>query len=99
MCRCLMLSPLLLLLGCGSQTTTPVVKNEVSSNLHETEEAAHGAPIATSTQTETGHSPGISLGAKAPSFELSDQEGNIRSLSGLLANGRVALVFYRSADW
>ncbi len=44
--------------------------------------------------------PGIKVGAKAPAFELADQNGKKRSLADLLAPGKkLALVFYRSADW
>ncbi len=39
------------------------------------------------------------VGEKAPRFTLKDQEGKERSLDELLKKGKVALVFYRSADW
>ena len=42
---------------------------------------------------------GLKVGEKAPKFTLKDQDGNERSLDELLKKGRVALVFYRSADW
>ena len=42
---------------------------------------------------------GLKVGAKAPRFTLKDQEGKERSLDELLKKGKVALVFYRSADW
>ncbi len=42
---------------------------------------------------------GISVGQKAPSFRLKDQHGKVRSLDEFAAQGNVALVFYRSADW
>jgi cytochrome oxidase Cu insertion factor (SCO1/SenC/PrrC family) len=42
---------------------------------------------------------GLKVGAKAPKFTLKDQEGKERSLDELLKKGKVALVFYRSADW
>lgn len=42
---------------------------------------------------------GIRVGTPAPSFTLKDQNGKEVSLKGLLKNGPVALVFYRSADW
>jgi hypothetical protein len=42
---------------------------------------------------------GLGIGQKAPEFTLKDQEGEERSLSGLLKQGNVALVFYRSASW
>ena len=42
---------------------------------------------------------GLKVGAKAPKFTLKDQDGKERSLDELLKKGKVALVFYRSADW
>lgn len=42
---------------------------------------------------------GLKVGEKAPKFTLEDQEGKKRSLDELLSKGKVALVFYRSADW
>ena len=42
---------------------------------------------------------GMKVGEKAPKFTLKDQEGKERSLDDLLKKGKVALVFYRSADW
>ena len=42
---------------------------------------------------------GLKVGAKAPKFTLKDQEGKERSLDEFLKKGKVALVFYRSADW
>ncbi len=42
---------------------------------------------------------GIAVGQKVPSFHLEDQNGEVRSLDEFVAQGNVALVFYRSADW
>jgi cytochrome oxidase Cu insertion factor (SCO1/SenC/PrrC family) len=42
---------------------------------------------------------GLMVGDKAPRFTLKDQSGRERSLDEFLAKGKVALVFYRSADW
>ena len=42
---------------------------------------------------------GLKVGGQAPRFILKDQEGKERSLDELLKKGKVALVFYRSADW
>ena len=42
---------------------------------------------------------GPKVGEKAPSFTLKDQDGKERSLDDLVKKGKVALVFYRSADW
>ena len=42
---------------------------------------------------------GLKIGEKAPEFKLKDQDGKERALSEFLKKGKVALVFYRSADW
>ena len=42
---------------------------------------------------------GLTVGTKAPRFTLKDQQGKDRSLDEYLKKGKVALVFYRSADW
>ncbi len=44
--------------------------------------------------------PGLAVGAKAPAFSLGDQSGKRHTLSSFLGQQKkVALVFYRSADW
>jgi cytochrome oxidase Cu insertion factor (SCO1/SenC/PrrC family) len=42
---------------------------------------------------------GQTVGTKALTFRLKDQQGKDRSLDEYLKKGKVALVFYRSADW
>ncbi len=42
---------------------------------------------------------GPKVGEKAPAFTLKDQDGKERSLDEFTKKGKVALVFYRSADW
>lgn len=42
---------------------------------------------------------GIKVGEKAPEFKLKDQDGKEVALKDLLKEDKVALVFYRSADW
>jgi cytochrome oxidase Cu insertion factor (SCO1/SenC/PrrC family) len=42
---------------------------------------------------------GLKVGEPAPQFTLRDQDGKERSLDEFLRQGKVALVFYRSADW
>jgi cytochrome oxidase Cu insertion factor (SCO1/SenC/PrrC family) len=42
---------------------------------------------------------GLKVGVRAPAFALKDQSGTERSLDEFLKKGKVALVFYRSADW
>jgi cytochrome oxidase Cu insertion factor (SCO1/SenC/PrrC family) len=44
-------------------------------------------------------SVGLPIGTRAPDFALVDQRGQTRDLDSLLARGKLALVFYRSADW
>lgn len=38
-------------------------------------------------------------GSKAPSFTLKDQNGQDQSLDAMLKNGKVAVIFHRSAHW
>ena len=45
------------------------------------------------------HAAGPEVGSTVDEFSLSDQHGTSRKLSDLLADGPVALVVYRSADW
>jgi cytochrome oxidase Cu insertion factor (SCO1/SenC/PrrC family) len=42
---------------------------------------------------------GLKVGEKAPAFKLKDQAGKERTLEEFAKKGKVALVFYRSADW
>ena len=57
------------------------------------------AAASATAQTPSKSAPGVEVGAKAPGFTLKDQAGKDRPLAELLARGKVALVFYRSADW
>ena len=41
----------------------------------------------------------LKVGETAPGFELKDSSGTDRSLEAALDKSKVALVFYRSADW
>jgi cytochrome oxidase Cu insertion factor (SCO1/SenC/PrrC family) len=43
--------------------------------------------------------PGIAVGQTAPDFTLVDQAGRKRSLAPLLEGRKLALLFFRSADW
>ena len=44
--------------------------------------------------------PDLKRGEKVPWFSLSDQSGVTHTLAGLLGqNKKLAVVFYRSADW
>lgn len=42
---------------------------------------------------------GPQVGERVPDFTLTDQHGVQRSLSSLLGDKGLMLVFYRSADW
>ena len=53
---------------------------------------------ATSKHAPAGQ-PGLKVGERAPDFTLRDQAGKERPLAEFLGKGKVALVFYRSADW
>jgi cytochrome oxidase Cu insertion factor (SCO1/SenC/PrrC family) len=61
--------------------------------------------VATTAWSQTKGKPapeeqtGLKVGEKAPKFTLKDQEGRGRTLDEFLGKGKVALVFYRSADW
>ena len=41
----------------------------------------------------------IKVGDKAPDFTLTNYDGTERTLSDMVKQGTVALVFYRSANW
>ena len=47
----------------------------------------------------TNWNPGLGVGAKAPAFRLVGQDGKEHDLTELLVEGKLALVFQRSADW
>jgi cytochrome oxidase Cu insertion factor (SCO1/SenC/PrrC family) len=57
--------------------------------------AASMAPAQNAPAEKTG----LAVGAQAPEFKLKDQNGREHSLTNLLQKGKVAAVFYRSADW
>lgn len=42
---------------------------------------------------------GLAVGERAPQFTLKDQDGRERRLDDFLGKKKVALVFFRSADW
>jgi cytochrome oxidase Cu insertion factor (SCO1/SenC/PrrC family) len=42
---------------------------------------------------------GLEVGETGPTFTLVDQSGAERSLGSLLGRGKLAVVFFRSADW
>jgi hypothetical protein len=42
---------------------------------------------------------GPQVGARVPDFELSDQNGRLRTLQSIMGPRGAMLVFFRSADW
>ena len=60
-----------------------------------------GLGAAMAIGAEENAEPGIPVGAKPPSFSLADQNGKKRSFADVSGSQKkkVALVFYRSADW
>jgi cytochrome oxidase Cu insertion factor (SCO1/SenC/PrrC family) len=61
--------------------------------------AAPAGRAATQEKLASEEQPGLKVGESAPKFTLKDQQGKERSLDEFLKQGKVALVFYRSADW
>ena len=84
----------------GSDVVASVaqLETDVSTSAPEQQASEQPAeePQASAPQDDT---PGLSVGTKAPAFELQDQDGKSRTLASLLESGSTALVFYRSADW
>ncbi len=58
-----------------------------------------GAGVVFAADLAPAEKTGLNVGEKAPEFKLKDQNGEERSLTTLLKDGNVALVFYRSASW
>lgn len=104
---------ILLMAGCAPDHSDPVQQSEASSQETSSQETAqdgsqteptaavsdHHVTIAVAEEEPQDDSPGLAVGAKAPEFDLKDQDGQDRSLADLLKSGQVALVYYRSADW
>jgi peroxiredoxin len=55
--------------------------------------------LAFNSAAPAGELAGLRVGEKAPAFELKNQAGQPIQLAKLLAQGPVAVVFHRSADW
>ncbi len=55
--------------------------------------------LAAAASSGAAGSLGIAVGDPAPKFLLEDATGTPRSLDSLLERGKLAIVFYRSADW
>jgi len=58
-----------------------------------------GTGVALGANPAPKEKTGLNVGEKAPEFKLKDQTGEERSLTALLEEGNVALVFFRSASW
>lgn len=109
------LTAMLLVIGCNTdqpgtpqQAESSTQETEVGSSEEQqvtaVENTAEQAPAPSDQQAQASEeppddSPGLSVGEKAPDFELKDQNGQSRSLTEMLKSGQVAMVYYRSADW
>ena len=81
-------------------TTTQSQDDEVAATVKQTDAASEAQqPAEQSPPVEQAPPKRIAVGDQAPAFQLRDQNGDEVSLSDLLAAGKVALVFYRSAHW
>lgn len=90
------LSGTALLVGCSSEEPAPPYATVAEE---QSEAATPPTPEPKPEVAPQDDTPGLAVGELAPKFELSDQHGQQQSLSKLLSEGPVALVFYRSADW
>ena len=61
--------------------------------------AAAGARSHEPAPTPVADDAPLAVGDPAPPFTLKDQDGTERRLQDYLGRGKVALVFFRSADW
>lgn len=84
--------------GCSSDAQPPQSGGKGAAETNPAAKSVNSTTPAT-TKISSDDAPGIAIGEKAPELELPDQEGQPQTLQGLLKNGNVALVFYRSADW
>jgi cytochrome oxidase Cu insertion factor (SCO1/SenC/PrrC family) len=57
------------------------------------------APAGRASDPAPQEKTGLKVGEKAPAFTLKDQNGKERTLDEFVKQGKVALVFYRSASW
>ena len=90
------LIPLALLTACSSWVGCSAKPEE--ANLQQGESLRQ--PVVFKSQDQADDElPGLPVGEEAPDFDLKDQTGKSIKLSDMLKEDRVALVFYRSADW
>ena len=81
----------LILAAAASCSEPPPAQRAAPENLPDQSQSTE-SPVA-------DESARIDIGDIAPSFTLKDQTGTERGLDHMLADGNVALIFYRSADW
>jgi hypothetical protein len=79
--------------------TEPVAPITSADEMDTEAPAEEASDEAAQTEPVMEGNTGVATGQKAPSFRLKDQTGTERSLDEFLEQGKVALVFYRSADW
>jgi hypothetical protein len=87
--------------GCGANEV-PSPASDAQANVSRSaipSDEGLTEPATAETPGDRDESPGLGVGEKAPAFELKDQFGQDRSLSGILEAGPAAIVFFRSADW
>ncbi len=90
----------LLLAGCSSQSevaTPPKQHQGTGAETTDSSEISDSTPTIEASPDDDA--PGIAVGVKAPEFSLKNQANEDVSLSKLLDERNVAIVFYRSADW
>jgi hypothetical protein len=79
-----------LLIAATAMAATQQEKAKQKGNRKGGERAGEAAPP---------EKTGVAIGEKAPAFTLKDQAGKDRPLDELLKNGKLAVVFHRSASW
>lgn len=95
---------LLFLVGCDptsnvGDSTPQAPTGESPTPVNSSDNETGAEAVAASEPTAEASGPGLAIGTKAPDFTLKNQAGEDISLSSLLEEQNVALVFYRSADW
>jgi hypothetical protein len=112
-CCCCWLASLglLFLTSCGAPAGTDSAATQQNAEPASADEsvtpAADSGIMADGTNTdattptvdEAAPPERVTVGQKAPTFQLIDHNGQEQTLEALLADGPIALVFYRSASW
>ncbi len=87
----------MLLCGAACQHEGPSAESSEKATVVDSETATPELP-----REPVSAQPAVAVGDESPDFELQDQHGQQRTLAEFLGEagkGKVALVFYRSADW